>query len=103
MYSVWDEQVIHTVLEEKLFEIKIKNLDKQNLYLIIGLYWLVYVRQKCCNEQRDVFMCCVKAILVASSNLARKLAAISWRLVVIGEFLRESCQQPIFVFLSVTF
>ena len=46
-------------------------------------------------------MCGVKAILVASSNLARKLAAISWRLV-IGEFLRESCQQPIFV-LSVTF
>ena len=63
----------------------------------------MYVRQKCCSEQRDVFMCCVKAILVASSNLARKLAAISWRLVVIGEFLRESCQQPIFVFLSVTF
>ena len=63
----------------------------------------MYVRQKCCNEQRDVFMCCVKAILVASSNLARKLAAISWRLFVIGEFLRESCQQPIFVFLSVTF
>ena len=61
----------------------------------------MYVRQKCCNEQRDVFMCGVKAILVASSNLARKLAAISWR-VVIGEFLRESCQQPIFV-LSVTF
>ena len=61
----------------------------------------MYVRQKCCNEQRDVFMCGVKAILVASSNLARKLAAISWRLV-IGEFLRESCQQPIFV-LSVTF
>ena len=79
-----------------------KNLDKQNLYLIIGLYWLMYVRQKCCNEQRDVFMCGVKAILVASSNLARTLAAISWGLVVIGEFLRESCQQPIYV-LSVTF
>ena len=47
-------------------------------------------------------MCGVKAILVSSSNLARTLAVISWRLVVIGEFLRESCQQPIFV-LSVTF
>lgn len=63
----------------------------------------MYVRQKCCNEQRDVFMCGVKAILVASSNLARQLATISWRLVVIGELLRESCQQPICVFLSVTF
>ena len=50
----------------------------------------MYVRQKCCNKQRDVFMCGVKAILVASSNLARKLATISWRLVVIGELLRES-------------